>query len=119
MDGETGSIGSTWGERAHALFPAGSNGEYDLPDDLVRVFERGEGYRLWDGEGRELADYTMAWGSALVGHAHPRVAEAVARQARQASNFAALSTPLVELAERLAEMNPGLERLRFVATGSE
>jgi glutamate-1-semialdehyde 2,1-aminomutase len=56
---------------------------------------------------------------ALVGHAHPRVAEAVARHARSASNYAALSTPLIELAERVAALNPWIERLRFVTSGSE
>ena len=30
----------SWATRAHALFPAGSNGEYDLPAELVSVFER-------------------------------------------------------------------------------
>lgn len=109
----------SWAERAHDLFPAGSNGEYDLPPDLVSVFARANGCRVWDSEGREYLDYTMAWGSALVGHAHPRIADAVARSARNASNYAALSTPLVELAERVAALNPWIERLRFVTSGSE
>ncbi len=109
----------SWAERAQRLFPAGSNGEYDLPEDLVRVFKRGEGCRIWDSDDREYFDYTMAWGSALVGHAHPQVVEAVARQAANGINFAAMSTPLVELAERLADISPGLQRVRFVSTGTE
>lgn len=111
--------GSAWAERAHRLFPAGSNGEYDLPADLVCVFKRGKGCRVWDSEDREYYDYTMAWGSALVGHAHPHVVEAITRQARDGINFAAMSTTLVELAERLAAISPGLERMRFVSTGTE
>ena len=87
--------------------------------NLVSVFERASGCRVWDSENREYLDYTMAWGSALVGHAHLQVAEAVARSARAASNYAALSTPLVELAERVVSLNPWLERLRFVTSGSE
>ena len=71
----------SWGERAHALFPAGSNGEYDLPAELVSVFHRADGCHVWDSEEREYLDYIMAWGSALVGHAHPRVAEAVGGRA--------------------------------------
>ena len=47
------------------------------------------------------------------GHAHPHIAEA------DASDYAALSTPLVELAERVVEFNPWVERLRFVTSGSE
>ncbi len=110
---------SLWAERAHKLFPAGSNGEYDLPADLVRVFKRGAGCRIWDAENREYFDYTMAWGSALVGHGHPLVVEALSRQASDGINFAAMSTALVELAERLAVISPGLERTRFVSTGTE
>ena len=110
---------SDWAERAKRLFPAGSNGEYDLPNDLVRVFKNGQGCRIWDSEGREYFDYAMAWGSALIGHGHPQVVEAVARQAALGINFAAMSTPLVELAERLAEISPCLERMRFVSTGTE
>ena len=55
-------------ERALRVFPAGiANGEYALPADRVVVMDRGEGCRLWDSEGREYLDFSMAWGSALVG----------------------------------------------------
>ncbi|MFM7537270.1 MAG: aspartate aminotransferase family protein [Acidimicrobiales bacterium] len=110
---------TTWAARAAARFPQGSNGEYDFPDDLVPVFDEAVGCRLLDGDGREYVDYTMAWGSALVGHAHPHVVDAIARQARRGINVAAMSTRLVELAERVVAVHPWLERLRVVATGSE
>ncbi len=110
---------ASWVERTQKLFPQGSNGEYDLPDELVRVFVKGKGPHVWDVDNRRYVDYTMAWGSALVGHAHPAVVEAVARQAANGINFAAISSPLVELAERLAGLSPALERVRFVATGTE
>ena len=97
-------------ERAHNHFPAGSNGEYDLQADLVRVFKRGNGAEIWDSEDRRYYDYIMAWGSALVGHAHPQVVEAISRQVQNGINFAAMSTNLVELAERLAEITPCLEK---------
>jgi glutamate-1-semialdehyde 2,1-aminomutase len=120
VSNQTGSnYSSDWARRTQALFPAGSNGEYDLPADLVRVFDRGEGCRVWDTENREYIDYTMAWGSALVGHAHPQVVQAISRQAQRGINFAAISSPLVTLAERLAEISPVLERMRFVSTGTE
>jgi glutamate-1-semialdehyde 2,1-aminomutase len=85
----------------------------------VPVFDEAVGCRLLDGDGRDYVDYTMAWGSALVGHAHPHVVEAIARQARRGVNVAAMSTRLVELAERVVAVHPWLERLRVVATGSE
>lgn len=106
-------------QRALALFPAGSNGEYGIPAELVPVLERGEGWRVWDTEGREFLDMTMAWGAALVGHAHPKVIEAATRQAASGANFAAVNRCAVELAERIAALSPCVERIRFVASGTE
>ncbi|MBI2925531.1 MAG: aminotransferase class III-fold pyridoxal phosphate-dependent enzyme [Verrucomicrobia bacterium] len=106
-------------ERALALFPAGSNGEYGIPPELVPVLERGVGCRVWDTEGREFLDLTMAWGAALVGHAHPKVIEAAARQAADGANFAAINRRSVELAERIHALSPCAERIRFVASGTE
>jgi glutamate-1-semialdehyde 2,1-aminomutase len=106
-------------QRALALFPAGSNGEYGIPAELIPVLERGEDWRVWDTEGREFLDMTMAWGAALVGHAHPKVIEAATRQAVSGANFAAVNRCAVELAERLAAISPCIERLRFVASGTE
>ncbi len=106
-------------ERALARFPAGSNGEYNLPPDLIPVIERGNGCRVWDTTGREYLDYTMAWGSVLVGHAHPKVIEAAARQATLGTNFASVNRRAVELAERIHDLSPAAEKIRFVASGSE
>jgi glutamate-1-semialdehyde 2,1-aminomutase len=108
----------TYRERALALFPAGSNGEYGIPPELVPVIDRGEGWRIWDTDGREFLDMTMAWGAALVGHAHPKVLEAATRQAAFGSNFAAVNSRAVELAERIAAISPCVERIRFVASGT-
>ena len=68
---------STASERAWSLFPAGSPGEYNLPRELTVVLARGEGATVWDTEGRAFTDFTMGWGSVLLGHAHPSVVDAV------------------------------------------
>ncbi len=109
----------SWRERALARFPGGSNGEFGLPPELVPILERGHGCRVWDVEGREFLDMTMAWGSALVGHAHPAILEAATRAAADGFNFAALHRRSVELAERIAALSPCAERIRFVASGTE
>jgi len=83
------------------------------------VPERGSGARIWDTQGREFLDFTMAWGSALVGHAHPKVVEAAAAAARDGINFASLNRRSIELAERIASVSPCAERIRFVASGTE
>ena len=113
------SASSTYTQRALALFPAGSNGEYGIPDGDAPVLERGNGCRVWDTDGREYLDLTMAWGAALVGHAHPQVIEAARKAATDGANFAALNRRAVELAERIASLSPCAERIRLVTSGSE
>jgi glutamate-1-semialdehyde 2,1-aminomutase len=110
---------SSYRERALKSFPAGSNGEYGIPAELVPVLQRGKGCRVWDTEGREFLDMTMAWGAALVGHAHPKVIEAATRQARDGANFAAVNARSVELAERIQSISLCAEKIRFVASGTE
>jgi glutamate-1-semialdehyde 2,1-aminomutase len=105
--------------RSAAVFPGASLGEYNLPADMAVVLARGKGATVWDGAGRRFLDFTMGWGSVLLGHAHPTVVEAVRRQAGLGSNFAYVSTPALELAEELRRAVPCAERLRFCASGTE
>src|SRR5438876_2363440 len=109
----------SFGERALALFPGGSSGEYGFPAERAVVLESGRGSRVWDTNGREYLDMTMAWGAALVGHAHPKVVEATTCQAQRGINFASVNAKAVELAERIASVSPCVERIRFVASGTE
>ena len=110
---------STPSERAWALFPAGSPGEYNLPRELTVVLSRGQGATVWDTDGRAFTDFTMGWGSVLLGHAHPAIVEAVRRRAALGSNFAYLTDAALELAEELSRAVPCAERLRFCASGTE
>ncbi len=105
--------------RSLAVFPAGSNGEFDLPPELVRVIERGEGCRLWTTDGGEMLDFSMGWGSALVGHAHPEVVNAVRNQVAKGANFAYTTDRSLELAERIVALSPACDAVRFCASGTE
>ncbi|MEM8945827.1 MAG: aspartate aminotransferase family protein [Planctomycetota bacterium] len=106
-------------QRSLAVFPAGCNGEFDLPPDLVRVIKRGEGCRVWTTAGDEMLDFSMGWGSALVGHARPEVIEAVRSQVEHGSNFAYVTEQALLLAEQLIELSPACESIRFCASGTE
>jgi glutamate-1-semialdehyde 2,1-aminomutase len=102
------------------VFPDGiANGEFGLPPDLLMVVERGEGCRLWATQGREFLDFSMGWGSALVGHARLEVVEALRGQAPLGANFAYLNRNALELAEEIRRVSPAAERLRFCASGTE
>ena len=102
------------------IFTAGiANGEFGLPERLLPVMARGEGCRLWDESGSEYIDFSMGWGSVLVGHARPEVVAAVARQVPMGSNFAYLNSQVLALAEEIQRVSPAAERLRFCASGTE
>jgi glutamate-1-semialdehyde 2,1-aminomutase len=106
-------------QRSASVFPGASLGEYNLPDDLAVVLSRGDGALVWDGAGRQFVDFTMGWGSVLLGHAHPAVVDAAQRQAAMGSNFAYVNAPALELGEELQRAIPCAERLRFCASGTE
>jgi 2,2-dialkylglycine decarboxylase (pyruvate) len=84
------------------------------------VFERAEGSRLWDIRGKMYLD-TMSGsaGPAMVGHAHPAVVEAVARQMATlpSTNVLHLSVPVIEFCRRLAAITPSGLTKTFLSTG--
>jgi acetylornithine aminotransferase/acetylornithine/N-succinyldiaminopimelate aminotransferase len=84
------------------------------------VFERGEGVRLMDSQGRSYLDFISGVGVCSLGHAHPALANAVADQARTLLHTSNLFYhPLQgELATRLSALT-GLDRAFFCNSGAE
>ena len=71
-------------QRAARVVPGGMTGHLSaarLPAGYPQFFERGRGCRLWDVDGREFIDFMCSWGPNLLGHHHPEVEAAAARQA--------------------------------------
>jgi glutamate-1-semialdehyde 2,1-aminomutase len=79
----------------------------------------GEGALVRDGEGRTLIDYCCGWGALLHGHAHPLVLEAVQKRLRDGWIFGLANADEARLAEMIHQWMPGLEMVRFLATGTE
>lgn len=109
----------SWSERSLAAFPAGSNGEFNLPADLASVVESGKGCRLRTADGREMIDFSMGWGSVLVGHADPRIIGPIAERLAAGTNFATVTDASLRLAERILAVSPSCQRVRFCASGTE
>jgi acetylornithine/N-succinyldiaminopimelate aminotransferase len=84
------------------------------------VFDHGRGCRLFDADGRSYLDLLSGVGVAALGHAHPRLASAIADQAEQLLHTSNLFFhPLQgELATRLANLS-GLPRAFFCNSGAE
>ncbi|MEO8076494.1 MAG: aminotransferase class III-fold pyridoxal phosphate-dependent enzyme, partial [Acidobacteriota bacterium] len=84
------------------------------------VFQRGRGCRLFDADGRSYLDLISGVGVAALGHAHPRLAAAVAEQAQVLLHTSNLFFhPLQgEVAARLSSLS-GLPRAFFCNSGTE
>ena len=108
-------------ERGRALFPGGVSSPVRsfraVPDEPVPI-ARASGARVYDAEGAEYVDYVAAYGPLILGHAHPAVTAALGEAAAAGTAFGALSPGEVELGRRISEAT-GLERLRFVNSGTE
>ena len=83
------------------------------------VVDHASGARLWDADGNEYIDYVCSWGALILGHAHPKVVEAIADQARRGTSYGMPTELEVGLASRVRSALPSCEKLRFVSSGTE
>ena len=119
--GENGAMqGSTalW-ERALSSLPGGNTRTTVFHEPHPVYIVRGEGCRVWDVDGIERIDFISNYTSLILGHCHPRVVEAVQRQAGELMSVAAPSELEIELAEQIRERLPSVEQLRFANSGTE
>ncbi len=82
-------------------------------------FDHGQGSKLYDVDGNEYIDYLLAYGPLILGHCPEPVVDAVREQAGRGSLFGAPHETVVELAEKLIELVPCYEMVRFNNSGSE
>ena len=109
-------------QKALQLMPGGVNSP-------VRAFrsvggtpfftERAEGCRLFTVDGVSLVDYVCTWGPAIHGHNPPQIREAVARALEAGTSFGTPNPYEVEMAERIIDMVPSIERVRMCNSGTE
>lgn len=81
--------------------------------------ERGEGCYVWDVDGNKYVDFVCALGPITVGYNDERVNKAIYEQLHKGVSFSLPVKPMVELAEKLTEIIPCVEMVRFVKNGSD
>ncbi|MFE9331463.1 glutamate-1-semialdehyde 2,1-aminomutase [Streptomyces sp. NPDC006925] len=110
-------------ERLHALIPGGAHtyakGDDQYPADLAPVISHGRGAHVWDLDGNRYIEYGSGLRSVSLGHAHPRVLEAVRRELDRGSNFVRPSVVEVETAERFLATVPTADMVKFAKNGSD
>ncbi len=79
----------------------------------------GQGAYVTDVEGVSYIDYVQSYGASILGHAHPKVVEAVRQAAGQGTTFGAPTPGEVLLAEEICSRVPGCDEVRLVSSGTE
>jgi glutamate-1-semialdehyde 2,1-aminomutase len=105
-------------DRATRTMPGGVASSFQLGDPYPIYLSRGVGSRVWDVDGTEYFDFHNGFGSMAVGHANPRVADAVEYAARNGMHFAVTVEKCVELAEELCRRFQ-VDQVRFTNSGTE
>ncbi|MXY44579.1 MAG: aminotransferase class III-fold pyridoxal phosphate-dependent enzyme, partial [Dehalococcoidia bacterium] len=75
-------------KRVSQYMPGGSNGN---TIHMNVVIERGEGSKVWDVSGNEYVDYALGSGPMFIGHAHPKVVEALRERVGKSFTFFSLT----------------------------
>ena len=109
-------------EKAQQLMPGGVNSPVrafrGVGGEPV-FFKSGAGAWLTDVDGNRYVDYVGSWGPLILGHAAPKVLEAIAVAARDGTSFGAPHEREIVLAELIRKAVPSIERVRLVSSGSE
>lgn len=124
-EGATLNSGQKLWRRAKRVIPGGSmllskRPEMFLPGKWPAYFSRAKGCRVWDLDGAEYIDMSyMGIGTNLLGYGRDEIDDVV-REVISLGNMSTLNCPEeVELAERLVEINPWADMVRFARTGGE
>jgi glutamate-1-semialdehyde 2,1-aminomutase len=81
--------------------------------------ERAAGARIVAADGRQYIDYVGSWGPMILGHAHPKVIEAVQARVPLGLSFGAPTALETRVAAKICELIPSIELVRMVSSGTE
>ena len=105
------------------LIPGGAHtyakGEDQYPEGMAPVIERGAGCRVWDLDGNEFVEYGSGLRSTILGHGFEPVIRAVQRQLADGVNFVRPHRLEREAAERMIDLIPSAEMVKFGVNGSD
>jgi len=108
--------------RANRVIPGGVNSParaFGAVGGEPPFIDRAEGAYLYDIDGHKYIDYIGSWGPMILGHLPPAVKRAVATALDSGTSFGAPTEREAEIAERVVEAVPSIEKVRFVSSGTE
>ena len=108
--------------RAQRIIPGGVNSPvraYKAVGGTPPFISSAKGAYVTDVDGQQYIDYVGSWGPMILGHAHPKVMQAVMEIAQRSLSFGAPSPLEVQLAEMICQRVPSIEKVRMVNSGTE
>ena len=105
--------------RADAAIAGGIGHDVRYNDIAPTYITHARGSRKWDIDGNEYIDYGMGNAALLLGHAHPKVIEAVQQAAPSGLHFGNDHPQMVDWAELIKSLVPSAELVRFTNSGTE
>ncbi len=109
-------------EKASNIIPGGVNSP-------VRAFKavggnpifirEAKGSKIFDVDGNEYIDYVLSWGPMILGHAHPKIIDALIKAAGKGTSYGAPTELEIELADLILKAYPSMDKVRMVNSGTE
>jgi glutamate-1-semialdehyde 2,1-aminomutase len=84
-----------------------------------RFIQRGRGAIVTDVDGQNYIDFVGSWGPLILGHSHPGIVRTLKAAAAHGTTFGAPTRQEVELAARICDLLPSVEKVRLVSSGTE
>jgi glutamate-1-semialdehyde 2,1-aminomutase len=108
--------------RAGKFLPGGVNSPvraFGGVDAGPLFIKAAKGSKIYDIDGNEYIDYVGSWGPMILGHAHPKVIEAIQAAVKKGTSFGAPTLAETELAERIVNAFDSIEKVRLLNSGTE
>ncbi|MEL7586056.1 MAG: glutamate-1-semialdehyde 2,1-aminomutase [Prolixibacteraceae bacterium] len=109
-------------KRATQLIPGGVNSPVrafkGVQADPIFI-QSAKGCHIQDIDGNTYLDFVASWGPLILGHARREIVEAIQRAAERGTSYGAPTLIENEMAERITQMVPSVEKVRMVNSGTE
>jgi glutamate-1-semialdehyde 2,1-aminomutase len=108
--------------KAQKIMPGGVNSPvraFNAVGGEPLFIKSAKGCTITDVDGNQFIDYVSSWGPLIFGHAHPRIVEAITRQAELGTSYGASTELEIELAEKVVNAVPSIDVVRMVNSGTE
>jgi glutamate-1-semialdehyde 2,1-aminomutase len=81
--------------------------------------DRGRGSKIYDVDGNAYIDYVLSWGPLILGHAYPKVVDALKKAVDKGTSYGAPTSLEIELAQLVLKAYPSMDKVRMVNSGTE